>query len=421
MNIQATRRLRLPNSERGAWLSAVLLVALNTSCDAHAPEIPVEAVDEVHASEVRLTADAVERYGVRVESVQRRTLVPTIRVPAQVAFNSEGMAHVGIPVQGRVAELRVRLGDEVKRGDALLVVESAELGEAQSEFLQRRGAAAGAEPAVELARDAHERAKALYDKNQGIALTEVQKRESEFRGASAVLASARSAEEAARSRLRLLGLSEDALARLASGGKIDPHFTVFAPIAGQVIEREATLGELVGPDREKLLVLADMAKLWVIADVPENRLRDVARGAKARVLLGGGGEHWCEGVISFISPALNPATRTVRVRIEPTDRHAELLPGVFAEVEIELHDAASREPVLAIPESATQTIDGATVVFVPIAAEPNTFAKRGVTIGERLGDFVPVLHGLVEGELVVVDGTFILKAELVKDSGGEGH
>jgi cobalt-zinc-cadmium efflux system membrane fusion protein len=403
--------------------SLAALAALPLACDSREPTLVEASNDAEHANahtgEIRLTGDAVERYGVRVERVERRTLVPTIDVPAQVAFNSEGMAHVGIPVRGRVAELLVRLGAEVKKGDALLVVESAELGESQSEFLQRVSAATNAEPTVELVRNAHERAKALYDKNQGIALTEVQKREAEYRVATSALASARAAEEASRNRLRLLGMSAEALGRLASTGAIDPHFTVLAPIDGQVIEREATLGELVGPEREKLLVIADMAKLWVVADVPERHLREVARGAKARVLLGSEGDHWCEGVISFISPALNPATRTVQVRIEPTDRHAELLPGVFARVEIELHGAAQREPMLAIAESATQTIEGASVVFVPITDEANAFARRVVTLGEQVGGFVPVLGGLVEGELVVVDGSFILKAELVKDRAAE--
>ncbi len=373
-----------------------------------------------HGDEVTLSDAAIALNGIRIEAVERRVLIPTLRAPSQVAFNSEGMAHVGIPVQGRVSELRVRLGDQVSKGDALLVVESAELGEAQSDLLQKRSAAANAQPAVELALNAHERARALYDKNQGIALTEVQRREIEYRAAAAGLAGAHAGVEAARNRLRLLGMGPEALERLATSGVIEPQFVVVAPIAGQVIEREATLGELVGPNREALLVLADTTKLWVIADVPEARLREIRKGARARVLLGSSSDHWCQGVVSFISPALNPATRTVQVRIEPTDHHEELRPGVFAQAEIEV-GGAKLEAVLALPESATQLVEGALSVFVPVQGEPGTFAARRISVGVQVSGYLPVLSGLVEGERVVVDGSFILKAELGKAGAKHEH
>jgi cobalt-zinc-cadmium efflux system membrane fusion protein len=415
---------------RLALFSALLAAGCGGQGDSHGPDDGHEvgasahaghAAEGGHADEVTLAPEAIVRHGIRVEPARRRVLAATFRAPAQVHFNSEGMAHVGIPVRGRVAELLVRLGDEVVKGDPLLVVESAELGEAQSDYLQRRSATANAEPAVDLARNGYERAKALHDKNQGIALTEVQKREAEYRVAVAALAGARAAQDAARNRLHLLGMSDGAVQMLEATGKIDPHFTVVAPIAGQVIEREATLGELVGPEREALLRLADMTKLWVIADVPETRLGELAQGARARVLLGSAGDHWCPGTISFISPALNPATRTVQVRIEPTDRHQELRPGVFAQAEIELGAAAAAAPVLAIPEGAIQLVDGASVVFVPVPGEDGAFAKRDVAVGPAIGGYVPVISGLAEGELTVVEGSFILKAELGKSSAEHQH
>jgi cobalt-zinc-cadmium efflux system membrane fusion protein len=301
------------------------------------------------------------------------------------------------------------------------VVESPELGEAQSDYLLKRSATANAAPQVEIARSAHERAKALYDKNQGIALTEVQRREAEYRASVAALEAARAAEQAAKNRLHLLGMSPQRVEQLVSTSTIDAHYTAFAPIAGRVIEREATLGELVGPQRERLVVLADMGKLWIVADVPEKRLGDVAPGARARVLLGSEGDHWCDGAVSFISPELNPATRTVQVRIEHIDRHDELRPGVFAQAEIEATGGSAPRSVLAVPETATQTVEGRTAVFVPVAGEVNTFAKREVVVGPAVGGFVPVLSGLAEGDLVVVEGSFLLKAELGKSGAEHQH
>ena len=368
--------------------------------------------------EVRLTAETIAINGIRVEQAAKHELRPTFRAPAHVAFNKDGMAHVGSPVKGRVAELGVKLGDEVQKGSVLLVIESPELGEAQSEYLQKRSAAQTVIPSVELAKSAYERGKGLYEQTQGIPLTEVQKREAEYRAAQAALQAAKSAEQAAENKLHLLGMRQDAVQRLGESGEIDAHFTVRAPIDGQVIEREVTLGELVGPDREALLVLADVSKLWVLADVPETKIRDVVVGAPARVLLGVEQEHWCEGLVAFISPALDPGTRSVRVRIEVADRHSEFRPGVFAQAEITsaVGGGATVAKVIAVPESAIQMVEGERVVFVPLAGAEGTFVKRVLRTGPIVGGMVPVLSGLQDGESYVSAGSFILKAELTKGS-----
>jgi cobalt-zinc-cadmium efflux system membrane fusion protein len=417
------------SNPKPAWLLA-LVANLVAGCSREAPaadhdhEHDHEAeTAHAHADEITLSAQALAANGIRVAVAAKHELRPTFRVPAQVAFNKDGMAHVGSPVKGRVAELLVKLGDEVEKGAVLLVLESPELGESQSDYLQKRSAAQTAVPAVDLARSAYERAKGLYDQTQGLPLTEVQKREGEYRAVQATLQAAKTAEQAAENKLRLLGTTQEGIERLAATGDIDARFAVRAPIGGQVIEREVTLGELVGPERDALLILADVSKLWILADVPEAKLHSTAVGAKALVLLGAEQDHWCEGIVSFISPALDPSTRSVRVRIEAVDRHPELRPGVFAQAEITaaLEGAAYDASVLAVPEGALQTVDGETCVFVPVAGEEGTFAKRVVRIGRAVGGQVPVLAGLDEGEAYVESGSFILKAELGKAGARHEH
>jgi membrane fusion protein, heavy metal efflux system len=387
---------------------------------AHVEDVHAE---DAHADEVTLTAAAIEAEGIALEPASLRVLHASIRVPARIAFNGERMAHVGSPVRGRVAELLASLGQEVGAGDALLVIDSPELGEAQSEFLQRKSATETAAPGVDLARNAYERGKALYDQNQGLPLTEVQRRETELRAAQAILRAAETAEQAARNRLVLLGMSSEAIERVSATGAIDPRYSVHAPLAGQVIEREVTLGELVGPDREALLVLADLSHLWILADVPDGRLSEVRAGAPARVLLGASEDHWCDGTVSFISPAVDSSTRTAQVRIEANDRHPELRPGVFAQAEIVVLEghADDETPVLAVPESAIQRVEGASSVFVAVPGEPGTFARRAVLAGPAREGFVPIHSGLAEGEQVVVRGAFLLKAELGKGSAEHRH
>ncbi len=375
-----------------------------------------------HENEVELPVHALATYGVTVGRAARVVLSSSIPVPARVAYDLERMAHVGCPVEGRIAELRIRLGDQVEKGAALLSVESPALGEAQSDYVQKRGAAERATPLVELAENGYRRVKALYDEMKGIALAEVQRKESEYRAALAEAEGAKAAAVAAANKLRLLGMDDAGIALLEETRRIAPTLVIRAPLSGQVVELHATLGELVSPEEEALLVLADLTKVWVLADVPEHRLHELSPGSPAQVLLGGAHDHRCEGRVTFIAPAVDPATRSVQVRIETSDHHPELKPGVFAQVEIAARRAEDRgEAVLAIEEEALQSVDGESVVFVPVAGEEGTFEKRAIRVGKRVGRLVPVLDGLAEGEAYVTSGGFILKAELGKRTAKHEH
>ncbi len=372
------------------------------------------------ANEVKLSPEAIAGSGVKLGRASHQALTPTLLAPARVAFNAEAMAYVGSPLSGRVAEVGVRLGDTVKAGDPMLVIESAELGEAQSDFIQKRVAAVSAGTVIEPLRNAYERGKVLYDKGQGISQAELQKRESDLRVAEAGLETARAAVTAANNKLVLLGLDEPSVEALAKTGTINPRMPVAAPISGQVVERAVTLGQLVGPEKESLLVLADMTRLWLLADVPEARLGDLAVGARAWVRVGASKDR-IEGKVTFVPASLDPATRSAQVRIEVSGDHPALRPGAFAQAEIEIGRLADEQPkpVLTVPEEAVVQIENRSTVFVPVPQEENTFAARAVTVGEAVGDLIPVLGGLKDGDEVVVAGAFILKAELGKGEAGE--
>lgn len=384
-----------------------------------------------HTDEVTLTPEAITRYGVKVDSAQLWALRPTFTAPARVGFNTEAMAHVGSPLRGRAIDIKARLGDNVKKGDALLVVESPELGEAQADYFQKRTAAQTVAPAVELAKVAWERARGLFEQSQGISQAEVHKREAEYKAALAGQKSAEAAVVGAENRLHLLGMSQAAVEELARTGEIAPRYTLHAPIDGQVVQREITLGELVSPDREALMVLADTTSLWVLADVPEAQLAHLVRGAKAWVTFGAAatgtaGAPRLEGQVGLIAPLIDAATRTAQVRIDvPADggRGVTLRPGMFAQVEIVATDPQAPEPaaMVAVPDEAVQTVEGGPAVFVPVKGEPNTFAKRAVTVGKAVGGLIPIYTGLVEGEPFVTAGTFILKAELGKAGAAHEH
>lgn len=377
-----------------------------------------------HQDEVKLTADAIRRYGIRIETARKRALIPTVTAPARVEFDAERMAHVGSAVTGRVAELKVRIGAAVKQGDPLIVVDSPQLGETQSDYLQRRTAVTTAQPALELAQSAFDRAQQLYNetKGQGIALTAVQQRQSEFSTARGMLHTSEAALRAAENRLSLLGMSADAIKQLADTGTIKARYTITAPIDGQVIERRVTLGELVGPEQESLLVVADLSTVWVVADVAEAQLSQIAVGAKTLLRVASRSQEMVEGTVAYVAPQLDPNTRAGKVRVEVKNEGMKLMPGMFAAVEITAAaDEASMDAVLVVPEGAIQMVEKATSVFVAVEGEEDTFARRAVAVGPAVGGWVPIVSGLNRGAQVVTSGSFILKAELGKAGAAHEH
>ncbi|HZL38397.1 MAG TPA: efflux RND transporter periplasmic adaptor subunit [Tepidisphaeraceae bacterium] len=356
-----------------------------------------EGVDA--ADQIVLAPRAVKRYGIALGAVSRHKLISHLIVPARLAFNSLATAVVGSAVQGRVADIKVNVGDMVKKGDELLIVESPELGLAQSDYLLKRTGIVTAQAAVGPAKAAYERGKSLYDSSQGIALGELQKRDADYKAVQNALLTAQAMLKEAQSKLGFIGMSAEAIAQLANTGQISPRYAVRSPLAGTVTERDVTLGELVKPDQPKLLVVSDMSTLWVLADVPESRIRDVAIGARATVTLPAMGDASYDAKVSRIGLSVDPATRTIRVQID-VKNDATLKPGMFAEADIVSTLAADNgdEATLAVPASAILTVDGTTAVFVPVKGKENTFAKRLISVGNSAGGFVAIVSGLTQGK-----------------------
>ena len=376
-----------------------------------------------HPDEVRLTDEAVAAYGIRTAPVERRALEGVVSAPARVGFNQEAMAHVAALLPGRVDRLHARLGDRVAAGDVLLSVRSPELGRLQAGYLSALSALEAARPAVDLARDNAERARQLLEDAGGITQTAVQEREATLAEAQRELTAAEAEVSAAENTLRLHGVSEENILEIANTGKVSPVFEVTAPIAGEVVEREVTHGELVGPGMGSgegpLLVLANLSTVWVGVDVAEARLGRIGVGSPASFTVPALDGRRMEGEVTYVDPRVDAGSRTARLRVEADNLDGLLRPGMFARAEI-----GPREPhraVLAVPADAVMTVEGEDSVFVPVAGEENTFARRAVSVGPRVGDLVLVTRGLEEGDQVVVSGGFILKADLGKAGAEHAH
>ena len=375
-----------------------------------------------HSDEVTLSEEAIKLYKLRIETVRRQKLIRKISAPVRVTYNTEAMAHVGTSVSGRVKDIRYRIGDHVQKGSVLLVVNSPELGRLQSEYLQKRIEVQVAEISMEVATIGYKRAKKLLDGN-GISKAQFLEAEGKFKVTEGGLLTAKSTVQDLENRLQIFGISQEQIAGLINTEKIDSVYKILAPISGEIIAREATLGEVVKPDDHALMIIADLSTLWVIASVPEIKTPFVKVGAPAYFKTEAIGRETLTGKVAYIAPALDERTRTGQVRIEVPNKERVLRPGMFGTAMInETTDHMESIPdVLSVPESAVFTVEGGPAVFVPSKVEKNTFEKRAITIGPVISGNVTVLSGLEEGELYVEKGGFILKAELGKEGVAHEH
>ena len=344
---------------------------------------------------IKLTAEEITRAGVKVEPLQAQRVADTLEVTATIGSNRERIAKVLPRVGGRIVSISAKLGDRVKQGQALAVLDSIEVGEAYSTYAQALAEA-------EVTKASFERAERLKA-DQIVPEREYQRARGEYERSRAQL-------RAATDKLKQFGVSPATEAKAASVST----FPVIAPLAGTVIERKAVLGELAKTD-ESLFVVADLSKVWVEANIPEADLGRVRPGAAARARVSAFPDQVFAGKVNYLGAVLDKETRTARAIIELDNAEGLLRPEMFADVAI---DTGSAREVLALPESAVTLVQGLPTVFVK---EADGFEPRPVELAGRSGGKAIVKSGVKPGELVVTEGTYALKARLLKSQIGDSH
>jgi cobalt-zinc-cadmium efflux system membrane fusion protein len=351
--------------------------------------------EEQHSEDslLKLSQDELSRAGVKTSSLGRQRLAGSFSFTASVQANPERLANVAPRVPGRIASVAVRLGDRVKQGQPLALLDSIDVGEAQSAYAQ-----AASEAAV--AKAAFERAERLVA-DEIVPAKEYQRARGEYDKTQAAL-------RAAAQKLRMLGVAPAA----AGAGS---SFPVVAPLAGTVIERRAVIGELAKPE-ERLFVVADLSRVWVEANVPENQLAHVKPGAAARATVAAYPDRAFQGRVGLVGAVFDKETRTAKAIIELDNVEGLLRPNMFASVTIQTGE--SRD-VLAVPESAVTLVQGMPTVFVQQAG--GGFEPRPVELGERLGGKVAIASGIEPGETIATEGVYALKARMLKSQIGDSH
>ncbi len=363
-----------------------------------------EKEKEKDESIIELPPAARKAAGIRAVTIEKRRVGSVLAATAVIRPNADQVAHVSSKVTGRVVEIKAVQGSEVKQGDPLLVLDSIDVGTAAADYLK-------AKAGLEVAKINFDREDELMKKGAG--------RGTDFYEAKGQHVRAQAEFEAARERLRLLGWSVE---RIKSLKWEDPEglsrVTITAPVDGEVIEKHATIGEVVSPETN-LYTLANLSSVWVIIDLYQKDIRRVHKDQPIEATFEGHPGRPFKGKVTYVGKVFVEETRTLEVRVELENKAGLLRPGMYVTASImDDQDEHARE-CLCVPASAVQRVDGVTVIFV--AKAPGTYERRPVTLGERFGDLNEVLVGLEPGEMVVSEGSFTLKSELLRSRMGHGH
>ena len=403
-------------------------------------------------SEVKLSPEAILAAGLQIEGVTQRPAVSLLKVTGTVETNQQQTQQVTPLVGGRVERVNVALGDRVKTGMVLAIIASSEVAEMRGKLreaqtrlqlaqrnLQRVQQAenrvgvlsakakldeaeatlrrtrrlielgVGAGKDLVAAEAAYQTAKAEYDFQSNISLNrEMQEAQAETDTAHAEVSHLEQS-------LRALG------ATAGSEGNSTALIDVRAPVSGAVTERLVNPGSGVEAGKP-LFTIANIAVVWVIANVPESQIASLRVGAPAEVRLPALGGDAIAGRINYIDPHLNEEARTARVRVEVANPGERLKAGMFVEVGFQAGGAGnSQGQELVVPSVAVQRIGERTIVFVPKDGESGAFEVRDVELGGEVDEHFRILSGLKLGDRVVTKGSFTLKTQLMKGELGEGE
>lgn len=446
-----------------------------------------EEGEEGEEGVVTLDEKQVALAGITTTAAAVGNIDDELQLTGEVGFDENRTAHVVPRVSGTMRKVYKNLGDTVRAGEVLAVIESSELGEAKSDYLEKKQAldqarfdlartqtvrdnsmkmiaALNAHPSLAdmektrgldlgqhrrslvsayselvFAEAAYQREKGLYEKkiSSGSDYQEAEnalkKAEAEFAAAKDEISfevksalqekkrNVRSAElslAAADRNLHLLGIGQSAINSVAArNGNHESLalYTVTAPFGGTIVEKHATVGEQAGGDKE-LFTVSDIETVWVIASVYEKDISSVREGQGAAVTVKARPGRIFKGVVKWVGDTIEEESRTLKIRIQISNKERLLKPGMFVQVALK---AGGLKKGLMIPSSSVQQSKGKDIVFVDEGS--GKFEQREVQLGVRSPEAVEVLSGVREGEKVVSSGNFILKSELEKAGVGDPH
>jgi membrane fusion protein, heavy metal efflux system len=371
-------------------LLAAFVTALSVAaCKGKAPEPQKEPKED--GIDVKLAPKALEAAHLSTASPRSIARRASVSAAGKVDFVPSRVARVGPPIAGRVGTIPVVVGQKVGRGAVLVTLESVEVGRARADFVA--------------AKTRVEQTKAEVDRENRL-LAGGATSERAVLVAQTDQVQAQAQLRAAEDRLSTLGLGASAVGQSVS---------LVAPIAGTVLQVNARMGQPVGPT-DTLVVVGETEQVWLGVDVYERDVGKVHVGDDVRVSSIAFPGRVFEGKVDQLGSVIDPDRHVLDARIVLPNQDGALKPGMTASARILGEAAGDGGTALVVPRHAIQTVDGAPFVFVQ--REPGKYEMRPVERGTELDDDVEILRGLDAKDVVVVDGSFILKSEALKSQMG---
>jgi cobalt-zinc-cadmium efflux system membrane fusion protein len=321
----------------------------------------------------------------------------------KIAIDEDRSTPIFSPYSGRVTKLLAKPGDKVKRGQPLMIVETADAVAGLNDFMAAVGALNKARSQLSLAETVEKRNTDLYA-GKATPLKELQQAQADLVTAQNDMRSATTTLDAARNRLRLLGRSDDEISKFQETGKISSETPIVAPIDGTVVQRKVGPGQFISSSAgDPVFVLGDLSTVWLVAYVRETDALKVENGQDVNFTVLGFPDRVFKAKLNYVAASLDSTTRRLLVRASVDNADAALKPEMFANVTI--FTAANRRGV-AVPREAL-IYDGAAVSVWAVRAD-RSIEKRQVKTGEISGSMIQVLEGLAPGDTIVTKGNLFI-------------
>ena len=351
---------------------------------------------EQEEGRVRMDDQTAAKAGINVRAAGAAKIRSTLELQGEIQFNRDRMAHVVPQLAGVVVQSVKNLGDQVKKGEVLAVIQSKALADLRSEYL-------ATQTRLDLAKGNHDREKRLWEEKISA--------QQDYLAARNALAEAQIAHRAVEQKLLALGLTAEAAKRGGAGTLT--HYEIRAPIDGVVIEKHIAAGEAVKEDAT-VFAIADLSSVWAEMNVYPKDLDLVRVGQKVTVRASTSRTE-AEGRISYVGSLVGEQTRSAKARVTLPNPERSWRPGLF--VTVELVQQETEVPV-AVPVAAIQTYRDWKVVFGRFG---DAFEARPVELGRSDGKLVEVVKGLEPGTRYAASNTFVLKADLGKAGAQHSH
>jgi cobalt-zinc-cadmium efflux system membrane fusion protein len=351
----------------------------------------------------RYTLTPAEWASLTIQPVTERAFREEHVTEGKVAVDEDRSTPVFSPYAGRVTKLLARPGDSVTQGQPLFVIEAADNVQAQNDFIAAMTASNKARSAHDLAQLQDRRAKDLFE-GKAVPLKDYQQSQATLIQAQNDLRATQTALEAARNKLRILGLTDEAIATFQEKGRINPETTISAPIAGTVVQRKIGLGQYVNSGAsDPVFVIGDLSTIWLTAFVRETEASAVAVGQELTFNVLALPGRVLTGRINYVAASLDPTTRRLLVRATVDNTSGRLKPEMFATVTIY---APGDAPSVGVPKTAL--IYEGDQVRVWVAHEDKSIELRQIKTGLTNGELVEVHGNLKPGEQIVTKGSLFI-------------